>query len=345
MNLIPEDISTQLKKGGGIYNMSVKEFKSIIEKYKDCDNAKSFYGTLLQLLILDNYMGNTSKTIMEKAKILLESGADININDDEYLDECDSTMQWNDDNKMPIHLLCMFSKYENVKPINKELIDLLLDYGADINSRDSHGFTPILYINYFYEDIELFKHLLKRGADIHAFNYNGYNILHILCRKHYVTKHFKKYYSNKSKNTDSYSKIYQEEYNTEQNILNNVLDICLEHGLDINSICLDFDKTVQTPLSLSIFYNSYVLIELLIEKGATITDELINYLNKQLKINKKETPIIQRIYNRIMELEQQKTLFKRAHVEPDSEDDDQEDPEEEDDIDNDEDDDQQYLEP
>lgn len=313
---IPKEICKRFKNI--IYDTnSSSEFKNMIYNYRDYSNAKIFYGTLLQLLIMDDWDFNTPETLLEKIKIVLEAGADVNINDDDYISDCDSTMIWHDNNKLPIHLVCFCAMNRNVKYINKQLIDILLDYGADINSLDSNGFTPILYITYFYKDIEFFKYLLEKGANIHAVNNKKLNIIHILCENYYITER-------------NYT-----DYDIIKNALDICLDICLENSIDINSVFTNFDNEEVTPLGLGMLYNSYVIIELLIEKGAFITDNLIKFIKNSCKKSKKIfVPITNRIYNRIMELEQQKYIFKRAYI--DNNESDKEDNEkEEDDIDND----------
>jgi ankyrin repeat protein len=48
---------------------------------------------------------------------------------------------------------------------NIELVKLLLEYGADVNSKDDDGYTP-LSIACKYKNTELVKLLIEHGADI-----------------------------------------------------------------------------------------------------------------------------------------------------------------------------------
>lgn len=78
---------------------------------------------------------------IELVKFLLESGADLNMVDD--------------DGWTPLHYASRHGNFE--------IIELLLDLGADINIKNEKGYTALHYaiIN---EDIEIVDLLLKRGT-------------------------------------------------------------------------------------------------------------------------------------------------------------------------------------
>ena len=50
----------------------------------------------------------------------------------------------------------------------KEMVDFLLDKGADINTSDSNGAPPLLYTLEPYGKKEMMKFLISRGADVNA---------------------------------------------------------------------------------------------------------------------------------------------------------------------------------
>jgi uncharacterized protein len=54
-----------------------------------------------------------------------------------------------------------------------EVIQLLLDHGADINIRDNDGDTPL----YVVETIQLAQYLLERGALLDTVNEEGISVL------------------------------------------------------------------------------------------------------------------------------------------------------------------------
>ena len=65
-----------------------------------------------------------------------------------------------------------------------EKIKEMIDAGVDVNARDAHGNTPLMYarsIAYFCHEMEsalpLVKLLVESGADVHALNGDGMNIL------------------------------------------------------------------------------------------------------------------------------------------------------------------------
>ncbi|MEH7613320.1 M48 family metallopeptidase [Gottfriedia acidiceleris] len=56
---------------------------------------------------------------------------------------------------------------------DKEAIDLLLKYGADINQPDNVGETPIFDTIYEVDDLKTFQYLIKKGADLSIKNVDG----------------------------------------------------------------------------------------------------------------------------------------------------------------------------
>ena len=78
-------------------------------------------------------------------------------------------------------LMQAISDYPSV-PIEK--IKDMIDAGADVNARDAHGNTPLMYarsIAYFSHEMEsalpLVKLMVESGADVYALNGDGMNIL------------------------------------------------------------------------------------------------------------------------------------------------------------------------
>jgi len=56
----------------------------------------------------------------------------------------------------------------------KEIMNLLISYGADVNARDEHQSTP-LHQAAMLNNIEAAKALVEHGADIFAKNYHDYS--------------------------------------------------------------------------------------------------------------------------------------------------------------------------
>ncbi|NQT02419.1 MAG: ankyrin repeat domain-containing protein [Planctomycetes bacterium] len=89
----------------------------------------------------------------ETIKTLLEHGAKVNHKED-------------GDGSTALHYAAMYS--------GKEVMNLLISYGADVNARDEHQSTP-LHQAAMLNNIEATKALVEHGADIFAKNYHDYS--------------------------------------------------------------------------------------------------------------------------------------------------------------------------
>lgn len=61
-----------------------------------------------------------------------------------------------------------------------ELLDVLLDRGADLNHKDEHGESAIFYAITLRYDMKVAAKLIKEGADLTVRNYRGQGLLHRL---------------------------------------------------------------------------------------------------------------------------------------------------------------------
>jgi ankyrin repeat protein len=95
---------------------------------------------------------------IELIQILLDSGADINIVDDEQL------------GTTPLIIACQQG--------NTDIVRLLLDSGANINLDCELGFTPLTNAC-AYEQIEIVRLLVERGADVNLPCLEGENPLSV----------------------------------------------------------------------------------------------------------------------------------------------------------------------
>jgi hypothetical protein len=59
-----------------------------------------------------------------------------------------------------------------------EIVKLLIEAGADINTKGMHGNTPLIFAS-FADQLKLIKYLIEVGADINIKNNSGNNILMI----------------------------------------------------------------------------------------------------------------------------------------------------------------------
>ena len=61
---------------------------------------------------------------------------------------------------------------------HRNILSLLLKYGADINKRSGDQRTPVIWAA-FRNNIPMLEYLIENGADIHAVDKDGYNALDI----------------------------------------------------------------------------------------------------------------------------------------------------------------------
>lgn len=128
---------------------------------------------------------------IELAKLLIESGADVNLK--------------NHNNKYPLCMACdigdlslvkyMISKGANVNVTGKEnytpllyaadcdskdsleIVKLLVEKGAKVNVASENGYTPLILAGWDrYNSFEIIKYLVNNKADINAKTKDGYNV-------------------------------------------------------------------------------------------------------------------------------------------------------------------------
>lgn len=76
-----------------------------------------------------------------------------------------------------------------IKTRNFEVIDFLLENGANIEAKDEKGFTP-LYYAVVMNHIEITTHLLKKGANPNTQNELGNTPMHQVARKDRVDMYY-----------------------------------------------------------------------------------------------------------------------------------------------------------
>jgi ankyrin repeat protein len=157
------DINTKNDKGKNalmyacdIESGNIELVKYLVEKGIDI-NAKDNYGetALIYACDIDNF---------ELVKYLIEKGLDIN------------TKNYKGDN--PLLISCI---WPYIVPIE----NLIKEYKADIHVTDNDGNTPLhLVFDCEYPEIEIVEFLLDNGANINAKNNRGENVLRYAC-EHY----------------------------------------------------------------------------------------------------------------------------------------------------------------
>jgi len=128
---------------------------------------------------------------VEQVKELIDEGADVNELNDDYESPLLVT-SYTDDDHLNLEMLKLLLDNGANPSIgdaddwtilhaaasmgDKQAIDLLLKYGADINQQDSSGETPIFDTTYEVDDVKTFQYLIKKGADLSIKNVDGMTV-------------------------------------------------------------------------------------------------------------------------------------------------------------------------
>jgi ankyrin repeat protein len=126
-----------------------------------------------------------------------------------------------------------------VKGSNIDGIVFCLGEGMEVNQRNNLGQTPFHMAAALVKDRNIFKILFQNNADIHATDPNGGTALHFAA--------------------------------TEGNLIS--IEFCTENGLlpRINDALNDG----STPLDLACIFSRFEVVELLVKKGAFISDKTL----------------------------------------------------------------------
>jgi len=181
--------------------------KKIIEHGEDLNNmAKDGVTPLL----LATRAGHTD--IMT---YLLDNGAKIDYSDEKYYEG----------DYQPIH--------EAVMVQNKEAVELLLEYGADVNSVNSDGDTPLFTAVRYCDDPAMVNMLILAGADVNYKNSEGISPL-------------------------KYAAVYNQ--NPE------ILRVLLDSGAEMNAK----DEDGFTPIHSAVLNDNPEVLQFLIDEGADV---------------------------------------------------------------------------
>jgi len=145
--------------------------------------------------------------------------------------------------------------YYAVRVKNKEIIDLLIKNGADVNARNNIKETPLYYAIFYGNDTEIMELLIENGADVNVKSLGGYTPLH-----HITTR--------------------------------DAALLLMENGAEINNVR---DKDGRTPLHLAALNGNKEVVLILIENGAFVNDKNsynITPLHFAAAVNKEITEIL-----------------------------------------------------
>jgi len=257
-----------------------KPLLSIATNNNNIEIVKFLVKSGVDLNILDNN-GDTALGIairsqsVEISKVLIDNGANINVkdggnntilltslltdNEELYtylLNKCDDIINIkNYDEKTALNI---FTEKEDL-----DKIKLLIYYGADINSMDMYGNTPLLIAIYKKND-NIINFLIDNGADINIKNKNGDTPLLIATKKNYIecckkliNNNVNVNYKDSNGNSSLMIAIKNEKIELVKMLIG---DSCVNEE----------NKSGETPLYLAVINNSIELTKLLVKYGANI---------------------------------------------------------------------------
>lgn len=144
---------------------------------------------------------------------------------------------------------------------NAEVVNLLLAAGADINSRDDRGMSSLMYAAGFNQDLNVTKVLLENGASINARSEDGMSALIYAAGYNQnpdVTKVLLEKGANISaRNQKGLTALMYAAWLTENP---KIIDILLEHGADGTAECLigktaiDFAKENEAIIGTDVYW-------------------------------------------------------------------------------------------
>ena len=157
-------------------NGNMKELRKLVEKEIDIDHSRIDGECALHVAIKHKQK--------EALKYLLEQGAD-------------TTAMITSTAKTP--LLCISAILPD--PIGFEMLELLVQYGANVNDQDHEG-NSLLFYACLEEDIEVIEFLVDNDADLNLVNTEAESCVHWLCRTNNINMELVEYLVKKGTNNE-----------------------------------------------------------------------------------------------------------------------------------------------
>lgn len=158
------------------------------------------------------------------------------------------------------------------EPRSKEMIKILLDYGADINIEGIDGYTPLHLALSQSEGKEMCKFILKQEPDLHSINgINGTPLYHYLYQRHLDLEILQdlldrgsdpNFLDEEKHNSLHIYALYSRHEGTTA-----VIETLIKHGAYVNH--KNFGG--NTPLHYAALTNSEEVVKSLLENGADVT--------------------------------------------------------------------------
>lgn len=275
------------------------------------DNGADIYArnddgdTALILACKNNYI--------ELAKLLINNNFNVNL--------C------NNNNKTAIFYTCLWSNYELSNLIIKKqcvnihvyslslinitskfhwnndsikIIELLIEYGANVNVMDNYGNTLLFNILNCITDkniiADIFKQIVKKGANIHTRNHKGESLLILYCghNNYKISKFLIKqkieintiFYSYKEEEDGCKTEIYSALKYAYKNKNYELMKLLIENGADIN-MKYEYNKTLLLHAC-----EDWLLFSNTSSKTKMILFLLDNDANVNIKDSNNNTPLL-----------------------------------------------------
>ncbi len=218
-----------------------------------------------------NEQSNTGKTELfygiepikensiEIIKILLKNGANINVKD-----KNEGTL---------IHKL---AGEQNKEQESQKLMRLLIIKGAKIDEIDKYGYTPLMNICYFHDNLEMIKLLIKNGANPEKVDKQNKRAINLACANNQtkIVKYLMRYEKDINRQDIKGNTLLHEVCQNQYLKINEIVELLIEKGIDTkiknneNETALEMMKNKQFKYNGNIkFLESY---ELFIEMQKTL---------------------------------------------------------------------------
>jgi ankyrin repeat protein len=142
------------------------------------------------------------------------------------------------------------------------VLSLLLEHGADLDSRTSYGQTP-MHRAFWFGELEAGQYLLDRGADIHAQGYDGRSSLYLAGQVENLEIArilLERGAAINTPDNGGWTPLYAAVYRGKIRVVR----LLLEHGADVNART----KRGKTPSQMALESGRHEIVELLSEYGA-----------------------------------------------------------------------------
>ena len=268
-------------------NEQINTVKLLIEK--GCDvNEKDHLGKtmlhemcrtgnieIIKLLIKNgarlNEQSNTGKTELfygiepikensiEIIKILLKNGANVNLKD-----KNEGTL---------IHKL---AGEQNKEQESKKLMRLLIVKGAKIDERDKYGYTPLMNICYFHDNLEMIKLLIKNGANPEKVDKQNKKAINLACANNQtkIVNYLMRYEKDINRQDIKGNTLLHEVCQNQYLKIDEIVELLIEKGIDTKIRNNDNETALEMMKNKNFQYNGNIKFlesyELFIEMQKTL---------------------------------------------------------------------------